>query len=328
MRYNSLSFAKGAFLGALLLMIGLFAGNQYEYATHATDEPQETNGVPSVNPPSFPRCIDQSANGDWVHYDTGLHQVVGNGLMEGTDDVYSLDGGNYLQCLCEPNDNGTETIWWRVDELSQEDIDYFTANGYFYVNGEQWNLGDHMYLAKNGEYLCSEPTPTPTSTPTETPTPTPTPTETPTPTPTPGDEPESHCSGLSASPSKGTAPLTVRFNGSGYDEDGEIKLYKFDFGDASDGQSQIWEQEESEAYHRYMDEGTYFASLHVKDSRGNWRNGNDDCKVEIKVTDEPEVLGASTTTELPKTGTPAAIAFGIVSLTSMGAYLFKRFRIA
>jgi LPXTG-motif cell wall-anchored protein len=122
--------------------------------------------------------------------------------------------------------------------------------------------------------------------------------------------------------------LTVRFTGSGYDEDGDIKLYKFDFGDASDGQPQVWEQEESEAYHRYMDEGAYFASLHVKDSRGNWRNGNDDCKVEIDVTSEPTVLGASTTTELPKTGTPAAVALGIVSLTSVGAYLFKRFNIA
>jgi len=319
MRLDLSFLAKGALLGALLLAIGLYAGNQYEYSTRA-------NSVPTVNPPSFPKCVDQSANGDWAHYDTGWHQIVGNGLVEGVDDVYSLDGGSYLQCLCEFNDDGTETIWWRVDELSQEDINYFIANGYYYLNGEQWNLGDYMYLAKNDEFLCSEPTPTPT--PTETPTPTPTPTETPTPTPTPGDEPESRCSGLSASPSEGTAPLTVRFTGSGYDEDGEIKLYKFDFGDASDGQSQVWEQEESEAHHRYMDEGAYFASLHIKDSRGNWRNGNDDCKVEINVTSEPTVLGASTTTELPKTGTPAAIAFGIVSLTSMGAYLFKRFKIA
>jgi hypothetical protein len=323
MRHILPSFVRGFVLGSLLLATGLVASSIYEYATFAVDESQEKNSVPSLDPPSFPKCVNQNENGDWAHYDYGLHQIVGNGLVEGADDVYSLDGGNYLQCLCDLNDNGTETIWWRVDELSQADINYFTSNGYYYLNGEQWNLGDYMYLAKNGEYLCSDPTPTPTPTVT----PTPTPTDIPTPTPTPNDdEPESRCSGLSASPSSGTAPLTVRFTGSGYDEDGEIKLYKFDFGDASDDQPQVWEQEESEAHHRYIYEGTYFASLHVKDSRGNWRNGNDDCKLEIEVSDEPKVLGASTTTELPKTGA-GAVVVGILSLSSLGAYLYRRFSI-
>jgi len=68
--------------------------------------------------------------------------------------------------------------------------------------------------------------------------------------------------------------------------------------------------------------------LHVKDSRGNWRNGNNDCKVTIEVYGEPEVLGASATDVLPKTGASSAmIGFSLASFTSMGAYLYRRFKL-
>jgi len=89
----------------------------------------------------------------------------------------------------------------------------------------------------------------------------------------------------------------------------------------------VWEQEGPEAYHRYEYAGTYYVSLHVMDSRGNWRNGEGDCKVKITVRDEAEVLGIADTLILPKTGSPAFVGFGIVSLSSFGLYLYRRFRL-
>ena len=274
-----------------------------------------------VSPPEFPVCSEQSGDGDKAHYDFGLHQILDAGLVEGADDVFSLGDGNYLQCYCPvEGDDGIQTFWWRIGDLAQEEIDKFVSEGWILVNGLQWNLDDAWYLGKNSYNSCAEPTPTPTSTPT------PTPTNTPTPTPTPGDEPESRCSSLSASPVEGTAPLTVKFNGSGFDEDGDIKKYRFDFGDSSGGQSQEWEQEESEAWHRYENEGKYIAALHVQDSRGNWRNGHEDCRIEIEVNGKPKVLSA-TVTRLPKTGAPLGIMFGLSSLSGLGAYLYKRFKL-
>lgn len=274
-----------------------------------------------VAPPDFPACAEQDGPGDYTHYDYGVHQIVGRGLVEGADDVYSLENGNFLQCFCSVSDEGVQTIWWEVGHLDQATIDEFLAKGGWYLeNGVQWNLVDTLYLAKNVEYLCGEPTPTPTPSPTTTPSPSP--------TPTPHDEPESRCSSLSASPTEGTAPLTVKFNGSGFDEIGDIKKYKFDFGDSSEDQPQIWEQDESEAYHRYENEGEFFAALHIQDSRGNWRNGNEDCKVKIIVTDKPKVLGAAVAKVLPKTGTPEVFGLGLLSMASLGAYLYKRFKLA
>lgn len=121
----------------------------------------------NVTPPSFPRCIDQSGTGDKAHYDNGLHQIVGNGLLEGKDDVYTLSNGNYLQCFVPPaKDVCIQTDWWRTDEELQ---------GWYSVNGSQWDLGNFHYLAKNLNYDCTPPSPTPSPTPNPTPSPTPSP---------------------------------------------------------------------------------------------------------------------------------------------------------
>lgn len=122
-----------------------------------------------TTPPSFPSCLSQTGNGDKAHYASGLHQIVGNGLLEGQDDVYTLSNGNFLQCFVPPDKKVCiQTNWWRTDlELA----------GWFSVNGSQWNLGDLHYLAQNINYNCvpepspsPSPTPTPTSSPTATPT--------------------------------------------------------------------------------------------------------------------------------------------------------------
>lgn len=274
-------------------------------------------------PPSFNTCQNlYGTPGDVASYETGFHQIVGGGLLDGYDNVYSLDGGNYLQCYCPTEgEDGIQTNWWLADDLSQEDIDHYKSMGWFYENGMQWNLGDYWYLAKNMDAVCA-PLPTPTLTPTPTATPTITPTLTV--TPTPHEEESARCVGISASPTEGSAPLTVHFTGSGFDKNGSILEYEFDFGDASGFQSQVWRQKESGAAHRYENAGTYIASLRVKDQGGTWRNGSDDCKVTIKVGSTPMVLSTSVPDELPTAGASALFLTGLIPL---GYYLYKRFRI-
>lgn len=136
-----------------------------------------------------------------------------------------------------------------------------------------------------------------------------TPTPTVTPTPTPFDEFDSRCTGLEANPSRGTSPLFVKFAAAGYDPESGIKEYHFDFGDNSDNQPQRVFNVHPEATHVYNNEGTFTATVQVKDSRGNWKGGNSECKIEIDTRGEPEVvgqvLGAST---LPQTGAPLGVA--------------------
>ena len=277
----------------------------------------------NVNPPSFSTCQSfYGTDGDFASHETGTHQIVGGGLLEGFDNVYSQDGGNYLQCYCPvEGEDGIQTVWWLADDLSEEDVNYYKAMGWFYENGLQWNLGDHWYLAKNSASVCAEPSPTPTLTPTPTITSTPTPTVTPTPKP---DDDKPRCVGLSASPTEGNAPLTVRFTGSGFDKNGPILEYEFDFGDASGNQPQVWRQKESEAAHKYEYPGTYIASLKVKDQGGTWRDGNDDCKVTITVKSTPKVLSTSIADELPSAGVSVLALAGILPL---GYYLYKRFKL-
>lgn len=278
-----------------------------------------------VDAPTFPSCSTKifEVEGDWMHYNYGVHGIPGIGNLEGSDDVYSLSSGNFLQCFCSAEgDQGYQTDWWYIGAsgLSEDEINTFISNGWFLEqDGKAWNLFDGQYLAKNIPFSCSEPTPTPT------PTITPTPTSTPTPTPHDEDEDESRCVGLSASPSNGTAPLTVKFTGSGFDKNGEIKEYEFNFGDASGFQPQAWKQESSEAAHRYENPGKYIASLKVKDQAGIWRDGEDDCKVEIDVNGEPQVLGDQTPTQLPETG--VGIVLAVVAMGAWGIYLYKRFRL-
>jgi len=265
-------------------------------------------------PPQFPACRDRifSQPGDWAHYDFGIHGIPGIGNLEGRDDVYSLPEGNFLQCYCPVTSadypNGIQTDWWDVDiaGLTDDEINYFVSQGWiFEPNGSGWNLLDDRYLARNSTFSCTPPTSTPT------------------PTPTPG--PQSKCYDLEAQPSEGTVPLTVKFIAHADDpsQGGKIKEYRFDFGDASGGQPQVWFQTDPVAYHRYELPGEYTASLRIQDFAGNWRE-SDDCKVKIKANPAPQVLAAQISKELPVTG------FGIVSLVLIlpfGLFLYRRFRL-
>ena len=280
--------------------------------------------VNRTEPPSFPTCESKifSSNGDHDHTVNGNFYVIGVGWRFGTDDVYTLSNGNYLQCYC-PNDRSTgiQSDWWNADnaDLSDEDISFYKSHGWFEEQGKDRNLPDNTFLVKNRDFSCAQPTPMVTPTATLTPTPQPTV------TPTPGPEgPQSRCFDLEANPSEGTSPLTVRFTAHADDPvtQGKIKDYKFDFGDASGGQPQVWSQTDRVAYHKYELSGEYTAKVDIQDNAGNWR-GSDDCRVKIKVNQIPPVLGASTPSKLPTTGLPVALALLAPSLTVVGVYLYR-----
>lgn len=160
-------------------------------------EPTPTPTVePTPTPNPVPLCESLlTTPGDSAHYTEGWHQIVGEDAQRfGSDDVYSDDvfaiaPNNFVQCYCPAEfGQGIETDWIKTEET----IDGWYSN----IDGNQWNLGDFTYAAKNSSFDCQalptpEPTPTLTVEPTPTPTPTVEPTPTPTPTPelTPSDEP-------------------------------------------------------------------------------------------------------------------------------------------
>jgi len=134
---------------------------------------------------------------------------------------------------------------------------------------------------------------------------------------------------LTASPSQGSAPLTVGFTAAAFDTKGAISMYEFDFGDG------IVRQKSAYATHRYINNGTYNASVRALDSQNRWVSGID-CQKTIKVASNLAVLGATappmtmpTSTPLPAKVLPSTGVSDWVPVTitiaAVGGYiLFKR----
>ncbi|KKQ94545.1 hypothetical protein A2865_04765 [Candidatus Woesebacteria bacterium RIFCSPHIGHO2_01_FULL_39_17] len=150
-------FFKQGVIIALLFAASVFLGNFFGYNIFAES---------SVTPPSFPACSEKifTSDGDWAHYDSGIHGIPGVGNFEGSDDVYSLSSGNFLQCFCPTTgSDGTQTNWWNIERsgLTQDQINQFVSAGWVSENGSGWNLFNEPYLAKNSSFSCAQPTPTP-----------------------------------------------------------------------------------------------------------------------------------------------------------------------
>jgi hypothetical protein len=170
-----MSHSKIAIASAIVFLNTIIITGKFSYTKADSEE----------TIPNFPACSELIDNpGNHASYTEGWHQIVGGDLLWGSDDVYSIADGNYVQCYCPVEDNdGIQTDWWRTDQVLE---------GWFSENGSSWNLGDYHYLAQNQDFDCDsgdgsnggEPTPTPTPTDSSV---TPTPTESITPTPTPSD---------------------------------------------------------------------------------------------------------------------------------------------
>jgi len=95
---------------------------------------------------------------------------------------------------------------------------------------------------------------------------------------------------LSASPTQGSAPLTVSFNGSGStDADGSVVSYTFSFGDGSADVT----QSSPTIQHTYNNAGDYFATLMVKDNAG--ASSSNIASVEIKAEAAPDLIVSALT---------------------------------
>lgn len=178
------------------------------FAETSIDIPSCTIPTPTPTPTPVPLCETLlPVPGDWAHYTEGWHQIVGEDAQRfGSDDVYSdstfsLGQNNFVQCFCPPElGQGIQTDWIRTEE---------PIDDWYFLNGEQWNLGNFMYAAQNSSFDCqasstSVPTPEPSATPTPSVEPTPSPSPEATEieaTPTPSVSPEP-----SVSPSPSVEP--------------------------------------------------------------------------------------------------------------------------
>lgn len=120
--------------------------------------------VPSASAytiPGFPACSNPSGTLK-VSYSSGTHGIVGSyATYTGSDKVYSLDGGNVLQCFCAEDGSGIQTNWWRASSLTQEEIQTLMNLGWYFVpDGSAWGLSEGYYLAKNVNYSCGTTTTT------------------------------------------------------------------------------------------------------------------------------------------------------------------------
>jgi hypothetical protein len=109
--------------------------------------------------PDFHTCanLTSTGDGDKAHFEAGLHQIAGNGLVEGADDVYSANGGNAVQCFCPKAGTGIQTNWWKTTEQQGGSGTWINIG-----NGVQWNLENANYVAKNIDWVCNVVTPRPT----------------------------------------------------------------------------------------------------------------------------------------------------------------------
>lgn len=98
------------------------------------------------------------------------------------------------------------------------------------------------------------------------------------------------------------APVTAKFNVTGFDNKGSLQQYKIDF-----GQGVVKEQSGSQFEQRFDQAGTYTIKAYVKDSKGEWKGGSGNCQRNLYVRTTP-------LTTQPKTGTPTD--FTIFAITS------------
>lgn len=118
----------------------------------------------AVTTPTFPTCVNPQGEIK-ASYDNGNHGVAGSSnSYTGKDTVYSLSSDTQTQCLCPNDGNGIQTNWWKVSELSQEEISILVNQGWILIpNGSAWGLDDAPYLAQNINYSCTGSTSTTSS---------------------------------------------------------------------------------------------------------------------------------------------------------------------
>lgn len=128
------------FAGAMVFILALGAFSQPAWA---------------VEVPAFPSCANPQGIVK-VHYDNGTHGIVGDmKLYQGKDTVYQITADTLTQCFCSTDEMGIQTNWWKLANLSEEDINTLRLDGWVLIpDGSVWGLDAGPYLAKNISSSC------------------------------------------------------------------------------------------------------------------------------------------------------------------------------
>lgn len=110
----------------------------------------------ALNDPSFPTCAAPIGTLK-VYYANGNHGIPGDtATHSGSDWVYTYTDGQLVQCFCPPNGTGIQTNWWKIPDMSQDEIKKYLGVGWNYIaDGSAWGLDNAPYLAKNYEISCA-----------------------------------------------------------------------------------------------------------------------------------------------------------------------------
>ena len=105
--------------------------------------------------PGFPTCSNPTGTLK-VSYPSGIHGIPGmTGEFRGSDSIYTIDDKTLIQCFCSEDGKGIQTNWWRIDALTQDEIDILKKLGWLFIpTGSVWGLDESAYLAKNSNYDC------------------------------------------------------------------------------------------------------------------------------------------------------------------------------
>lgn len=105
--------------------------------------------------PSFPAC--PNPGGQLIaSYDDGVHGIPGDaGVYTGADQVFKINDSQVVQCLCQDNGEGIQTIWWKDPGLTSAEVSVIQKQGWIRIpTGSLWGLDDAQYFAKNSAFSC------------------------------------------------------------------------------------------------------------------------------------------------------------------------------
>ncbi len=111
--------------------------------------------VSAASTPQFFHCLNPQGP-VIATYSSGIHGVAGDSTSySGSDVVYHLSGDDYVQCLCSTSGEGIQTNWWKIADINDPDVNYFTQVGWVSIpDGSAWGLAHGQYLAYNKNYSC------------------------------------------------------------------------------------------------------------------------------------------------------------------------------
>lgn len=116
------------------------------------------NVFAQIAPPSFPSCLNPQGEVT-SSFSDGIHGIPGNTQsFSGNDIVYTVTPTTVLQCFCSPTGDGIQSDWWKVTDLTPEQIQTFVTAGWVFVpDGSVWGLDAAPYLVQNISFTCSGP---------------------------------------------------------------------------------------------------------------------------------------------------------------------------